>query len=70
MAEKKKGYGLMLLLTIGVTLAGLVTLVPHASASKANMLGYKSLCSMVHVSALLCFLIAAVLCYVRKKNFA
>jgi len=69
MAEKKKGYGLMLLLTILVTLAGLATLVPLASASKANMLGYKSICSMAPVSALLCFLVAAVLCFVRKKNF-
>ena len=69
MAEKKKGYGLMLLLTIVVTLAGLVTLVPHASANKANLLGYKSMCSMVPVSTVLCFLVAAVICIVKEKNF-
>lgn len=69
MADKKKGYSVMLLLTIAVTLAGLVTLVPHASASKANLLGYKSMCTMVPVSTLLCFLVAAVICFVRKKNF-
>jgi len=70
MAEKKKGYALMLLLSILVTLGGLVTLVPYAAASKVNLLGYKSFCSNVPVSSLLCFLIAGVICFIRKKNFS
>ena len=70
MAEKKKGYGWMLLLTVVVTLGGLATLFPHASASKENLLGYKSLCTNVPISTLICFVIAGVLCFVRKKNFA
>ncbi|MFC2166743.1 hypothetical protein ACFLQZ_02110 [Acidobacteriota bacterium] len=69
MSEKKKGYGLLLLLTILVTLGGLVTLFPYAAASKANMLGYKSLCTNVPISTLLCFVIAGVLCFIRKKKF-
>ncbi len=69
MAEKKKGYGWMLLLTILVTLSGMVTLVPFASASKANLLGYKSLCTNVPISTLICFVIAGVICFVRIKNF-
>ncbi len=69
MAEKKKGYGLVLLLTVLVTLSGLVTLLPYASASKANLLGYKSLCSNAPISTLVCFVVAAVLCIVRKKKF-
>ena len=70
MAEKKKGYALMLLLSILVTLGGLVTLVPYAAASKVNLLGYKSLCTNAPISTLLCFLIAGVICFIRKKNFS
>ncbi|MFC2160550.1 hypothetical protein ACFLRX_02730 [Acidobacteriota bacterium] len=69
MAEKKKGYGWLLLLTVVVTFSGIATLVPLASASKANLLGYKSLCTNAPISTLLCFLIAAVICFLRKKNF-
>jgi len=69
MAEKKKGYAWMLLLSILLTLGGLATLVPCASVSKANLLGYKSLCSIAPVSTLICFLIAGVICFVRKKKF-
>lgn len=70
MAEKKRGYGLLLGLTILVTLGGLVTLLPYASASKVNMLGYKSFCSNTPISSLICFLVAAVICFVRKRKFS
>jgi len=69
-AKKKKGYGWMILLSVLVTLGGLVTLLPNASANKANLLGYKSLCSIAPISTLLCLIVVAVICIVRKKNFS
>ena len=70
MAEKKKGYPILLLVTVLLTVGGLVTLIPAASASKQCMLGYKALCAWAPISALLCFLAAAIVCIIRKKKFA
>ncbi|MDZ7721710.1 MAG: hypothetical protein U5R06_02500 [candidate division KSB1 bacterium] len=41
MEQRKKGYGLLMGLTILFTLATISTLIPEAGASKACMLGYK-----------------------------
>ena len=70
MADRQKGYVLLLLLTVLLTLSGIVTLLPLASASKECMLGYKALCTWAPISALVCFLAAAVVCIIRKRNFA
>ena len=45
MIKKKKGYGILLILTVLITLSGLITLIPYTSASKECMLGYKALCT-------------------------
>lgn len=69
MKTRKKGYELMLALTIIVTLAGLWTLVPDSSASQGSILGYKAHCTFTPISTLICFLLAAVICKIRKKKF-
>jgi len=69
MKQRKKGYGILLGLTILFTLAALSTLYPHASASKPNLLGYKSLCTNAPVSTVVVLVLAAFTCLVRSKNF-
>ena len=69
MKSKKKGYGILLLLTIIVTLAGLWTLFPQASASKECLLGYKAHCTFTPISTLVCFLLAAFVCKNRKNKY-
>lgn len=69
MKTKKKGYGMMLALTIIVTLAGLWTLIPDSSASGGSILGYKAHCTFAPISTLICFLLAAAICKIRKKKF-
>ena len=66
---RKQGYGVMLALTIVLTLAGLSTLVPQASASKACVLGYLAHCSFTPWSTLICFALAGMSCKIRKKRF-
>ncbi|MDZ7314689.1 MAG: hypothetical protein ONB24_01055 [candidate division KSB1 bacterium] len=67
---RKKGYGVLLSLTILSTLAGLSTLLPQASASKPCLLGYSAHCTFTPISTLICFALAAVTCTLRKKHFA
>lgn len=69
MKTKKKGYGLLLTLTIVVTLAGLWTLLPQASASKTCLLGYKAHCTFAPISTLICFILVAIICKIRKIKF-
>jgi len=69
MKTKKKGYGFLLVLTIVVTLAGLWTLVPQASAAKVCILGYKAHCTFTPISTLVCIALAAIICRIRKRNF-
>lgn len=59
----------MLVLTILLTLAALSTLIPHAAASKANLLGYKSLCPNAPASTVVVLVLVAFTCLVRSKNF-
>ena len=68
MAGKKKGYLILLELTVLLTLGGLITLLPMASANKTCLLGYAAVCSWAPISALLMFLAAAIVCIVRKKT--
>lgn len=68
MADKKKGYSLLLGLTILLTLAGALTMFPMASASKTCLIGYSAVCSWAPISALLLFLAAGIVCIIRKKT--
>ena len=69
MKKKKKGYGVLLALTIIATVAGLVTLVPYAEASKASLAGYSAYCTFTPISTILCFLLAGFFCVRRVKGY-
>jgi hypothetical protein len=67
MTTRKKGYNLLLGLTILLTLAAIVTLLPNPGASKVNLLGYKSICSAAPMSTLLLLICTGANCYLRKR---
>ena len=69
MKKKKKGYGVWLIITIIFSLATLSSLVPQASASKACYLGYYTHCTFTPISTVICLLIVAFACVIRKKKF-
>ena len=69
MKTKKKGYPLLLGLTVIFTIAGIATLIPSAAASKECMLGYKAYCTITPISTVICFLLAGVTCKIRSKKF-
>jgi hypothetical protein len=63
-------YVILLIVTILLTLAAILTLIPMASASQVSLLGYRSLCSFAPISSLLLLAAAAGVCFVRSKYFA
>ncbi|MBN2103342.1 hypothetical protein JW835_04795 [bacterium] len=69
MKTRPKGYSLWLGLTIILTLAGIGTLIPEASASKACMIGYKAHCTFTPISTLICFFAAGMICRIRNRKF-
>ena len=69
MKTRKKGYKLLLGLTILLTLSAIITLVPCAAASKDNMMGYHSICSGAPISTLVLVLCTGFTCYMRKRHF-
>ncbi|MBN1482761.1 hypothetical protein EH223_12300 [candidate division KSB1 bacterium] len=69
MKTRKKGYGILLSLTIIITLAALWTIVPQATASKVCLIGYKAHCTFTPISTIVCLLLAAATCKIRKKKF-
>lgn len=69
MKTRKKGYGIFLLLTIFITLAALWTIVPQATAHKVCLIGYKAHCTFTPISTIVCLLLAAGVCRIRKVKF-
>ena len=69
MKHRKKGYGKMMILTILFTLAAISTVLPQAGASKACLLGYYAHCTFTPVSTLICILLAALSCTIRKRKY-
>ena len=68
MKKRKKGYGALLILTIVITIAALWTLVPQASASKPCLIGYKAHCTFTPISTVMCVVLAAIVCKIRKQR--
>ena len=58
MKKRKNGYGVLLALTILLTLAALATLIPSSSASKECALGYKALCTFAPMGTVVLLLAA------------
>ena len=69
MKQRKKGYGLLMGLTILFTLAAISTLIPEARVSKACMLGYKAHCTFTPISTVICAVLAAAVCRFRSKHY-
>lgn len=69
MKTKKKGYGLMMALTVILSLSTISTLIPQASASKACYLGYFAHCTFTPISTVILILIVGLVCVIRKKKF-
>ena len=51
--KKKPHYMILTGLAILIVVSALSTVLPYAAASKANLLGYKSLCAFVPLSTLI-----------------
>lgn len=64
-----KTYIVLLIITILITLGGLLTLMPWPAASYENVFGYKSLCTFAPAATLFCFLIAGTFCFLRAAFF-
>lgn len=60
-------YGVLLLVTILCTVAGLLTLVPVPNASYENVLGYTSLCTFAPAATMFCFATAGITCVLRAS---
>ena len=69
MKTRRKGYGILLALTILFSLASISTLMPQASASKACLLGYEAHCTFTPISTVICVLMAGWACALRKRKF-
>lgn len=69
MKQRKKGYGLLMGLTILLTLATISTLIPESGASKSCMLGYKAHCTFTPISTVICAILAAAVCRYRSKHY-
>lgn len=68
MKKKKKGYNMLLILTVLCTFAAISTLIPQSTVSKSCLLGYKAHCSFTPVSTILCLIAAGLICEIRKKK--
>jgi hypothetical protein len=68
MKKKKKGYGILMAITILLTLAAVATLIPNAAASGESMLGYNVFCTFAPISTLLCIVAAGIVCMIRKRK--
>jgi hypothetical protein len=69
MRVRKKGYGLLLAVTVLLTIAAISTLIPAAGVSKACLLGYKAHCTFTPISTIICVLLAGASCVIRKRMF-
>ena len=69
MKTKKKGYGLMMALTVLFSFSTIMTLIPQASASKECFLGYFAHCSFTPISTILMALLVALTCRIRKNKY-
>jgi hypothetical protein len=69
MIIRKKGYWLLLMLTLLFTICAVSTLAPSERVSKVCMLGYKAHCSFTPISTLVCIAFAGMTCFIRKRFF-
>ncbi|MEM2419370.1 MAG: hypothetical protein QXL38_00095 [Candidatus Bathyarchaeia archaeon] len=56
-----------IVLTVIFIILGIVTLMP-ASASKPSLLGYYAHCTFAPISTIICWVLAAMFCWIGKKR--
>lgn len=66
---RKKGYGMLLMVTIIITIGAISTVVPSSVASKECLLGYKAHCSFTPISTLICVVLAGAVCSFRRRKY-
>jgi len=66
---KKRGYTVLLILSIIFTLAAVKTALPSDTASHECLLGYRAYCTFTPVSTVICLALAAACCIVRRRGF-
>ena len=66
---KRKGYTILLILTVALVLAAISTVIPQSSADEPCKLGYKAHCSFTPISTLLCIALAGIVCKIRRRFF-
>lgn len=64
--QRKPIYWVLLALTVTITLLAVLTMVPRA-ASAESLIGYHALCSFTPVSTVILVLLAAAVCFVRRR---
>lgn len=69
MKIRKKGYWMLLILTLFFTLLAIFTIIPSDKASKLCLLGYKAHCSFAPLSTIFCAIPAGITCFIRKRFF-
>jgi len=69
MKKRKKGYKILIVLTIIFTISALSTIIPYEHANKLSMLGYKAHCSFTPISTIICIVLAGLSCFFRKRFF-
>ena len=67
--KKKKGYGMLMALTVVLTALAVITVIPSPCASKPCGLGYKAVCAFVPWATVILVLAAGAVCVIRKKLF-
>ena len=65
--KQPPAYYAMLALSFAFSVLAVVTLLPNPSASKPNVLGYRSVCSFAPAATALCGLLAGITCTIRNR---
>lgn len=68
MKTRKKGYWILFIITIILTIGAVSTMIPSEHATKISLLGYKAHCSYTPISTIICIALAGITCLIRKKK--
>ncbi len=68
--KKQPQYTMLSWLAILLVVSALLTILPYPAASKANLLGYKSLCAFVPLSTLILLGAAAFIRILRDTQYS
>ncbi len=66
---KRKGYTILLILTVALVLAAISTAIPQSSADEPCKLGYRAHCPFTPISTLLCLALAGIVCVIGRRFF-